>query len=166
MKKVFYVTMSLALLLVSCTTKTQQPKDVEEPMEVSTIEKVEVPLKPVENYFSIIKPTEKVELVLDSVSFYQNFNPAATMTNRPTIIDFDKEMGGAIILPATEFETTIKIDSSYIANNVLNIVYSVVQNDEKRSFTIVPVKVFTFDKRLDINSVVFKNGESIVTVAK
>lgn len=166
MKKVFYVAMSLTLLAVSCSTKTQEPKDVQEPLVVESVELEEVFLRPVENYFSIIKPTEKVELVLDSVSFYQNFSPASTMSNRPTVIDFDKEMGGAIILPTTEYETTIKIDSSYIANNALNIVYSIVQNAEKRSFMIVPTKVFTFDKRLAISSVVFKNGESVVTVAK
>ena len=154
MKLFFYSLLFVSFLTVSCTSNKQPEPQTN--IEVATITEA-VTLKSVENYFSVLKPTEKKELILtDSTEFSASFNPAATMGNIPTKIDFSKEKIGAIILPETEFETTINIDSAYVLDRTLNIVYTITKGGEKRSFTIVPCRVFAFDKNIDEVDVVFK----------
>lgn len=158
MKQIFF-SLSLVLLTVSCTSnKPQEVKDQDQPVTVE-LKQEPVTLNPVENYFSVLKPTEKTELVLDSVDFSKDFNPAATMKNKPTSVDFSKEKVGAIILPQTDLETSINIDSAYVINETLNVVYSIKQGTEKRSFTIVPCTLFSFNKDLSKNNVVFKENK-------
>lgn len=123
-----------------------------------------VQLNPLDGYFTVIRPEETKVYILDKSNFEKSFKPAATMNNRPRVIDFEVEEAGAIVLPETEYETEITIDSAYITNDkIMHVIYSVKKGVEKRSFTIQPVKLFTFDVSLDVDSVSFENsGVSLV----
>lgn len=121
--------------------------------ETAAQEKVEV--SPLEGYFTSLRPKELTLAILDSTSFNKDFHPARTMDKPLRQVDFKTEKAGAIVLPETAVETEIKIDSSYITGKVLHIAYAVKQGTEKRSFTTIPVKLFTFISKTGIDSVSF-----------
>ena len=124
-----------------------------------------VELMDVDGYFSTERVTSPEVMLLNETDFDKYFHPAKTLDNVLTIIDFDTQKAGAIILPETKNDVTISLDSSYLKGRTLNIIYSIMQESDERSFTITPVKVFTFEASLNIDSVAFYNGDSIVKFA-
>lgn len=112
-------------------------------------------LTPLDGYFSAIKTSEEKAFIVEKSEFDSLFHAAPTMAHIPRKVDFSKERVGAIILPETEYATDIVLDSTYILDKILHIYYSIKSDDEKRSFSILPVKLFTFDLALNIDSVVF-----------
>lgn len=124
-----------------------------------------VELTDVDGYFSTKRVTSPEVMLLNEMDFDKHFHPAKTLDNVLTLIDFDTQRAGAIILPETKNDVTISLDSSYLKGRTLNIVYSIMQESAERSFTITPAKIFTFDASLSIDSVAFYNGNSIVKFA-
>ncbi|MDR1501925.1 MAG: hypothetical protein LBT43_05660 [Prevotella sp.] len=124
-----------------------------------------VELTDVDGYFSTKRVTSPEVMLLNETDFDKHFHPAKTLDNVLTTIDFDTQRVGAIILPETRNDVTISLDSSYLKGRTLSIVYSIMRESAERSFTITPVKVFTFDASLNIDSVAFYNGDSIVKFA-
>lgn len=131
--------------------------------ESQGLKKVE--LTDVDGYFSTKRVTSTEVMLLSEADFDKYFHPAKTLDNVLTTIDFDTQRTGAIIFPETKNAVTISLDSSYLKGKTLNIVYSTMQEYTERSFTITPVKIFTFDADLNIDSVAFSNGNSIVKFA-
>ncbi|GAB6120883.1 putative periplasmic lipoprotein [Dysgonomonas termitidis] len=125
----------------------------------------DIELTDVDGYFSTKRVTAPEVMLLNETDFDKHFHPAKTLDNVLTMIDFDTQRVGAIILPETKNAVTISLDSPYIEGRTLNIVYSIMQESSERSFTIAPVKVFTFDASLNIDSVAFLNGDSVVKFA-
>lgn len=164
MNKILFLAVISAFILSSCSSKTPQP--IDEGEKASTENTIEtepsIQLYPVDGYFSTVKLTEPKVYILDQATFEKNFQPAKTMENSPTEINFDMEKVGAIVLPETPFETTITIDSTSLYNKTLHIYYSINKGQEKRTFTIIPTEIFTFDAEVDAASVSFDNeGRSI-----
>ncbi len=119
----------------------------------------------VEHYFTSVESDKPEFLVLKSrEDFGKNFHPAKTMTNSPTVIDFSKSFVGAIVLPASEYEINIKLDTAYITGKTLHIRYDVSKGEEQRAFLSKPQIAFTIDSSLAADSVSFECKESSVTL--
>lgn len=167
-KKILFICLSV-LLLASCNSKSskeEQPEVIRfQSSSASNIPilRQAIQLNALDGYFSVYKPSETKVYILDKSNFEKNFHAAATVDNRPRMIDFEREGAGAIVLPETEYETEIILDSAYVSNNTMHIIYTINKGVEKRSFTILPVKIFTFEKSLGIDSISFNNnGVSII----
>lgn len=166
MKKYIYLLFAITLFIASCTTNSTN-KSKEQNLEgLPVVEsETEVRLSPLDGYFSVNRPSEVSIFILDKSGFEKNFHPAATMGNRLREVDFSKERVGAIVLPETEYETEIILDKAYISNKIIHIIYNVNKGTEKRTFTILPVKLFTFDSSLNIDSVSFENEATKVVTS-
>ncbi|PYF75002.1 hypothetical protein [Pedobacter nutrimenti] len=145
---------ALSSTLFACSSKTTNFGSEEK----SGMAHGMVQLGEVEGYFSSLKPAQDTVLILNKSSFSRNFHPARTMGSPLTDINFDTRKTAAIVLPETVFETDIRIDSTYVHEKTLHIVYSVKQSPEKRSFTTIPSKAFTFDAKLDVQAVSFEKA--------
>lgn len=145
MKKIYLLAVIiLSTMLSGCFSEKTKTQNKE----------ASVTLTPIEGYFTTLKP-EKIEtlLIKDQSEFDKNFNPAKTMTNSLTKVNFEKEQIGAIILPETEYETNIIINKSYIENNTLYVSYTIDRKDEKRSFTTIPQLAFKISSTSKIDAI-------------
>lgn len=160
MRKNIYL-LSAALILVgasviSCNSKGDDKNQANDQVEtVLDTNSSKGPLKysfinPFDNYFAINKVTTQTELSLDSIQFNKEFQFAATMNNKPVTINFQREKVGAIILPETEYETEIALDTNFVQNDTLHVVYSINKAEEKRTFTTVPVKLFSYSSKFQL----------------
>lgn len=152
MKMVFYLFIA-CFVFTSCSSPDKSKANENIP-QVNRI-KQSITTNPIQNYFSISRPVEKHELILDSTEFNRYFHPASTISKRPTTINFETEKVGAIILPETNRDTEIFLDSVYIYEDILNIEYSVKEGKEKRSFSTIPIKIFSFERNIPYQSVTF-----------
>ncbi|MFV0538741.1 MAG: hypothetical protein ACK5M3_15460 [Dysgonomonas sp.] len=143
---------AILIALVSCKTdKSQQGASVE--------------LGKVEHYFTIVDSDKPEFLLLESQEdFDKNFHPAKTMTNSPTAIDFSKSFVAAIVLPASEYETNIVLDTAYVAGKTLHIRYDVNKGEEQRSFSSKAQVAFTINSSLAVDSVSFEGKEASVVL--
>lgn len=171
MKKIFYLFVFLVFGLYSCSSNKPQSEqqsasvaNVQDQAKADNMSSV-VEIKDVENYFSTQRPKEQEFLVLNDSDFEKYFHPAKTMNNTVTKIDFTKERVGAIILPETEYNTTITINKVSLDGKRLIVDYTVTKDQNKQSYTIVPSKVFAFDLGLKVDSVTFKDGDNETHVA-
>ncbi|WP_051697671.1 hypothetical protein [Prevotella sp. 10(H)] len=166
MKSVLYFTI-VTLSLTACNqNKNNVPKSdpvIESTLDISQAEDTNsIELTDIEGYFSVKKVTEPEVMILNNQpDFDKHFKPAKTMDNRISMVDFDMQKAGAIVLPETKNEVTISLDSSYLVDKTLNITYSIMQESTDRSFTIIPLKIFAFDSTIGIDTVVFHNGNNI-----
>ncbi|MFV0417392.1 MAG: hypothetical protein ACK5KT_01505 [Dysgonomonas sp.] len=158
MKTIFPIAMViLSVVIISCSSdkaKTAQEKAANSDT-VSGIEtETNVQLTPLDGYFTTVKPLQVDGLLIKNQSeFDKNFHPAKTMANSPTKIDFINNHIGAIVMPATEYDTKIIINKSYVKANVLYIYYSIDKSNEKRTFTTIPQLLFTFNSSLAVDSI-------------
>lgn len=158
-KKILTVA-AIVTLVTSCggVNKTENTKEATNTPEQKTEMPVQL-IKDVDNYFATFKPKDVEVLVLGKQEFETKFNGAATMQAKPTEVDFTAHKVGAIVMPETNFETDILINKTSIEGRKLIIDYSTQTKGEKRSFTIVPIKLFQYGIMLDIDSVSFvKDG--------
>ena len=152
MKKSILFIVAILIALVSCKT--------DKPHQDPSIE-----LGKIEHYFSTVESDKPEFLVLKSQEdFDKKFHPAKTMTNSPTAIDFSKSFVGAIILPASEYETDIELDTVYITGKTLHIRYDVNKGQEQRTFSSKPQIAFTIDSSLAADSISFEGKESSVSL--
>ncbi len=166
MKIVFSLAIVAAVALSGCSSnKSENKSSSVETAAVETPATSEVEISDVNGYFAVNKVESPKVYVLDEAGFKENFHPAPVMGNPPTSIDFAAQKVAAIVLPETEFETTISIDKVYQEGKTLNIVYSYNQGTEKRTFTTKPVKIFTFSSQTGADTVVFKAGDQVETIA-
>lgn len=151
MKKTILFITAILIALVSCKT--------DKPQQVASVE-----LGKVEHYFTIVDSDKPEFLVLKSQEdFDKSFQVAKTMTNSPTAIDFSKSFVGAIVLPASEYETNIELDTAYITGKTLHIRYDVNKGEEQRSFSSKAQVAFTVDSSLAADSVSFESkGASVI----
>jgi len=158
MRKSIYL-LPVALILAGLSTSCKSKEDnknlpnTEVETEVITSDAGSIKysfINPFENYFAVNKVTSDTELSLDSIQFAKQFQFAATMDNKPVHINFQKEKVGAIILPETEYDTEIALDTNFVQNDTLHVVYSVNKTKEKRTFSTVPVKLFTYNSKFHL----------------
>jgi len=164
MKKYFYFLLLISLLSLSCSSNStkKEPESVmgacpDTSSDIDVIRR-SVQLNPLDGYFSVYRPSATTAYILDESNFSKNFHPATTMDNRPRVIDFSVEEVGAIVLPETQYDTEIILDSAYVTERIMHIIYKVNEGVEKRSFSTIPVKLFTFDLDLNVDSISFENA--------
>jgi len=80
--------------------------------------------------------------------FDRLFGTAATMNAAPTPIDFSKEFAAAYIMPVTDMETTVKVDS-VLWNGHKTEMYLSISTGAKQSYSLRPVKILLIDKQYD-----------------
>lgn len=162
MKRIYIFPIVILVLLTSCSMNQSKSEDKSNTNEFEATTSSLVKIQYIESYFAIAKPQRPVGLIMDKEQFNENFSPAKTMSNNITKIDFDTQKVGAIVLPETSHNTVILIDSVHLKGTTLNVDYTVIRDNEKRSFSIVPAKAFTFDSSLNIKSATFiDNSDSI-----
>jgi len=159
MKLLFSVFLLFAMFLPGCSSDKKHA-NVESNRATTEIREIpktqDVKLTAIDGYFSTNKPKQTENFLIKGQSeFDKNFQMAKTMTNSPTKIDFTNNMVGAIVLPASEYDTKIVIDKSYVEGKVLHIYYTVDKGGEKRSFTAHPQYVFTFDSSYNVDAISF-----------
>ncbi len=76
------------------------------------------------------------------------FGIGATMSVRPTVLDFTKEYAIAVILPLTENSSAINIDSLLRSNGKVNLYYS-VQTGSPQTYTSRPFTLLVIDRKYD-----------------
>ncbi len=153
----------------SCKNKREQTEEENEnnktevvklqPDDISDVPLInrEIELNLLDGYFSVYKPTKTEVYILDKTNFEKVFQPNVEVDNRPRVIDFEREGAGAIVLPETNYNTDIVLDSAYVRNNTMYITYSIDESIEELDKPIQPLLIFTFDKKLDVRSISFKN---------
>lgn len=159
--KIYSCCIAALMMLGACNTRT--PGNTNDPVEQLDVKVINV--TEIENYFSNIAPIRPIGVVIvDENLFNNDFHPARTMNNEIPEIDFSTQNAAAIVLPETAYNTIIRLDSTYLWSNVLNVRYSVEHDSVRRSFTTLPVKLFTFDNNLDISTVLFINNTDTMRV--
>lgn len=152
MKKNIYLLSSILILgglSTSCNSK-ENNKDVPNTKVEAQNEPTKTDtnlINPFDNYFATSKVTANTELSLDSAQFAKDFQFAATMNNKPATINFAKEKVGAIVLPETAFDTEIILDSNFVKNDTLHVVYKIEQGKNENTYTTVPVKLFSYESK-------------------
>ena len=127
-----------------------------------TIPDNKVELTPIRGYFSKRKPYKTEGYVLNKRSFNLYFSPARTMGDSLPEIDFTTKKVGAIIMPETSYDTRIILNNAYLSDSILHIQYSIHEVLEKRPYTIIPVRLFTFDADIEADQVHFEYGEHVI----
>lgn len=168
MRRILFSIVLISIIITSCSSGKKKVSDAEPAVEELNVEIADnadlVDLTDVDGYFFVGKVASPKAYLLDKADFGKYFQPAKTMTNQLTEIDFDTQYVGAIVLPETNNEVTISLDSTYLNGHKLHIVYSINQESAERSFSIVPSKLFAFDASLNVDSVVFRNGDRVETL--
>lgn len=88
--------------------------------------------------------------------FNEYFGAAATMNSTPTVINFDSEFVAAYILPETNMQTSIDVDS-VVWNGQKTEMYLSLYTGEEQSYSIRPVKILVIDKKYDGGVTTFVN---------
>jgi|GEM_PF-1970640 len=88
------------------------------------------------------------EKITSQEQFDKYFGTAATMSQRPTAIDFSKEFVAAVILAETDKATKIRTDSLIWNGSKLDFYYSILTG-EKQTFTTRPVSILIIDRKYD-----------------
>lgn len=154
MEKNNYLSVIFILLvtLISCNSKENKDeinKEKTEKEEQPTSLKYSF-ISPFDNYFAVNSVQSNTELSLDSIQFSKNFQYAATMNSSPLKINFQKERVGAIVLPETAYDTNIVLDTNYVRNDTLHVIYSINRGKNENTFTTNPVKLFTYNAKFHL----------------
>lgn len=112
----------------------------------------EIPFSEAKNYFVRNDIQNSVPVKFESEKdFKEYFGMAAVMgkDGMPTHIDFTKQYVIAVTLPETDTDTDINLVSlKKNTNSDIVLTYKVITG-EKRSYTIVPMRLFIVDKKYD-----------------
>lgn len=88
--------------------------------------------------------------------FDEHFGMATTMNSTPTHLDFDREFVAAYILPETDMQTSVEVDS-VCWNGRQTEMYLSLYTGEKQTYTIRPVKILLIDKKYEGGLTTFVN---------
>lgn len=141
---------SLSMIFFGCSSSESQDLDNV------------VKITPVTGYFSKRKPYKLEGYSLDKRLFNRYFSPAKVMGDSLFEIDFESNRVAAIIMPETPYDTRIILNKAYVTDSVLNVEYSIHEVLEKRSYKIVPVRLFTFDKDVEASHINFVYGDHTI----
>lgn len=115
-----------------------------------------IPYSVASNYFvrNDVESSSVIGQRLDTrTEFNRYFGTAATMSGQPTSIDFNNQFVIAVVAPATDRLTTLKIENLTLHNGILTLSYS-KEVGEKRSFSTRPALIVVVDRQY--------NGEVLV----
>jgi len=121
-----------------------------------------VELTPVTGYLSKRKPYMTEAYVLDKRSFEKYFAPTRTMGDSVPEIDFINKKVAAIIMPQTQYDTRIILNKAFVEDSIIRVQYSIHEVLEKRPYTMVPIRLFTFNSDIKANFIHFEYGDHII----
>lgn len=153
MKRIIYLITSITIFTIGCSSKKEKKVDFNQEVNKNHTKTEPVPysfIRPFDGYFAKSKVNKITELNIDSIQFAKEFQFAATMNNKPITIDFLHERIGAIILPESAYDTQIVLDTNFVKNDTLHVVYQINKGKEKRSFTTVPIQLFTYNAKFNL----------------
>jgi len=147
MKKVLLAIL-VAITISGCASHKQlnneAQKDVKDNNQVTDISFTEV-----RNYFFRNDASiPKSPLISTQKQFDSMFGAAAYMgkDGEPTKLDFDKQQVIAVVLPVTDYATTLEAKSLVVEGN--NLVFNYVKKvGEKQSYSIQPVLIIAVSKK-------------------
>lgn len=121
----------------------------------------EIELTQINGYLSKRKPRKTTEgYVLNENNFSDYLEKIIPAWGEEPVIDFKKKKVAIIILPESSYDTRIILNKGFVEDSVLHIKYSVHQVLEKRSYRLVPTRVFTFNADVAADSILFEYGET------
>ena len=139
------IVIMLSLLFFACatnTTNTNATEDSTGSADAITNAVNNIPFEEAKNYF--VKNTFKADSltapkIVTQKDFDAIFGMASTMSaqGKPTSIDFSKQYVIAVIQPATDKATTLKVESLTQKENDIILSYTKAEG-EKQSFTTRP----------------------------
>lgn len=157
MKKILYFVLSIAIFAISCSYKSDKKIDLTTKTIPDTIKNSSkskpIPysfIRPLEGYFAISEVSKTTELILDSLQFAKEFHFATTMNNEPANINFQKERVSAIVLPRSEYDTEIILDTNFVRNDTLHVLYSIKTVKKKRTYTMTPIQLFSYNSKFHL----------------
>lgn len=153
--------MVLGIALLAFLGTAQAQKATTKKTSTKSAAKQKISFKLAENYFikNDYNSDQKGLAITDEQTFTRIAGPAASMGDKgqPTKIDFSKQFVILILLPQTEYYTTINVKSlAYDGKNVL-LNYG-VKKGEKITYTMRPSEMLVVDKKY--------MGSVITTVSK
>ncbi len=125
MKKIVYLIAISIVVFGGCSSNKKNQNDTlknssaKTPVTINTGEALnKIELKNIDEYFAVKTVADPLVVVLNGSNFKDYFQPAKTMNNHPTTIDFGIERVGAIILPESWYDVTISLDESYLSGKL------------------------------------------------
>ena len=137
-KTIFTLSLIMACILIFANCKTK-----------SAVAANGIPYTIAEGYF--VKndaPTIPMGKIATQEEFYQFFGEAATMTSRPTQIDFQRQFVIAVSQKPTDRSTTYSPVALTKTDGKLVFAYHVSQ-DKKQSYSIQPLLLIVVDKKYE-----------------
>lgn len=108
------------------------------------------------------KPLKTEAYILNKTNFNNYFKPIKVVLDNNAKIDFRHKLAGALILPETQYDTRIILNKAFVEDSILHIQYSIHQVLEKRSYKMIPSRLFTFDADIPVKYAAFEYGETII----
>ena len=110
-----------------------------------------IPYEEPSGYFvrNDVDPTQPESLKINSQEEFENiFGMAATMSSRPSSIDFSRQFAIAVIGAPTDIHTRYEVTDLIGKANIITLVYRTITG-KKQSYTIRPFLLLTVDKRFN-----------------
>jgi hypothetical protein len=110
-----------------------------------------IPYEEPSGYFvrNDVDPTQAESLKINSQEEFENiFGMAATMSSRPSSIDFSRQFAIAVIGAPTDINTQYEVTDLIGKANIITLVYRTITG-KKQSYTIRPFLLLTVDKKYD-----------------
>lgn len=155
MRKNILVLVIIAITLGSCNTAKNEKVDNKDELEVNEQAKTEdIPYTLAKGYYVLnTVKNEKVESlrITSADHFDRFFGMAAVMgeDGKPTAIDFKKSFVLALVGQPSEKDTSFDIDKLTENGDALELIYTIKQVDEVRSFTTHPCVILVVDKKYE-----------------
>lgn len=162
-KKNFKALLILAMgcgLLFACQGRAKQAQadtsNVDSVNVETAVGAADIPYTPIERYFvkNTVKSIENPKITTPE-AFDNVFGAAAVMGEggKPTVIDFSKQYVIAVVLPETEYATTLSpVSLQKNENGEVQFTYK-VEKGEKQTYTQRPCLVILVDKAQEGNVV-------------
>ncbi|MFD2935573.1 hypothetical protein [Spirosoma flavum] len=103
-------------------------------------------------------------------TFGQVFQPATTMSKKPDVPNFDKEMAIGIALPPTKTPPKLSISKVFVQDSILTVRYirmaDTTLTKSPQSFTSQPMLLFTIPKQKVLKTKLVENGKVVQTPKK
>jgi hypothetical protein len=103
-------------------------------------------------------------------TFGQVFQPATTMSRKPDVPNFEKEMTIGIALPPTKTPPKLSVSKVFVQDSTLTVRYiriadsTVIKNPQ--TFATQPVLLFAIPKQTVLKTKLVENGKVVQTIRK
>ena len=103
-------------------------------------------------------------------TFGQVFQPATTISRKPDLPNFEKEMVIGVALPPTKTPPKLSVSKVFVQDSTLTVRYirmaDTTLTKNPQSFTTQPMLLFTIPKQTVLKTKLVENGKVIQTIKK